>query len=247
MQRITNQSENLDTYRLYRGDLKKENVLFNMWNNSDAEGAIHIANETDFVSGYHGSEKMTSYKVFKDGVDITSETILEDTTFNTLMFYVESDVYHCYQDSAVANIIAFKRAKIITFEGDKVTVSNSYIAQDNLVVSSARITLFQCYKNDGNTPVFTDYSVNSDFKNYAVADIATSKPSDSVDMTEAILNTTYANIVFKSILTSGQAYVGRVANFATQNRVKFYFDTIAGNTNIANGEQIKSQFEFVIK
>jgi hypothetical protein len=245
-QKVTNPDENIDTWRLYRGDLKSGNILFNMWNNSDAEGAIKISGETDYVSGFHGSEVMTAFHVFKDGVEITEETSIDVSSFNSLMFYVESDVYHCYQDSGVAETIAFKRAKVVEFVDNKVTISNSYIAQGNFTVTSARIALFQCYKNDGNIPVFTDFSVNSDFKNYTVANVATSVPSASADMTEAILNTIYGIIHFKSILTSGQSYKGQIANFANQNRIKFYFDTISQATSITIGDQIKSQFEFTV-
>lgn len=245
-QKVTTPNENLDTWRLYDGYLKKGDSQFNMWHNSDAEGAIRISGETDYVSGYHGSEVMTAFHAFKDGVEITNETHIDATAFNSLIFYVESNVYHCYQDSAVADMIAFKRSKIIRFEGNKVTISNSYIAQDNFTVTSARIALFQCYKSDGSTPVFTDFSVNSDFKIYAVEDVATIYPSPSSDMTEAILNTTYGTINFKSILTSGQSYKGQIQNFPSQNRLKFYFDTISNSINISSGDQIKSQFEFTI-
>jgi hypothetical protein len=115
-----------------------------------------------------------------------------------------------------------------------------------LTITSARIALFQCYKSDGNTPVFTDLSVNTDFKNYPVSTIATSKPSDSEKMTEAILHTAYGRIRFKSILTSGQSYKGNVTDFASQNRVKVYFDTISRTSEIQTGEQIMSQFEFEV-
>ena len=246
VKRVTNADENLDTLRLYSGGLTKDGTTFTMWSNSDAEGAVKISGETDYVCGYHGSEVMTGYKIFMDGADITDINTFDDAVFNTLIFYVESDVYHCYQDTSVADQIAFKRAKIIAFEGDKVTVSNSYIAQAALTITTARIAVFQCYKTDGTNEVFTDFSVNSDFKNYAVADVATTCPQDSEDMTEAILNTIYGRIDFKSILTSGQRYKGTVTDLASQNRIKFYFDTISGSTNIAQGEQIKSQFEFKI-
>ena len=246
-QRITNASKNVDTYRLYEGNLKKNNSLFNMWVNSDAEGAVKIAGETDYVSGYHGSEIMTSFKAFLDGVDITALTSINATGFNTLAFYVESNVYHCYQDEAVADQIAFKRAKVIEFAGNKVTISNSYVAQDTVTLSSARLALFQCYKSDGNTPIFTDFSVNTDFKNYPVSTIDTNSPAPSADMTEAILNTTLANIHFRSVLTNGQSYRGSVENFSSQNRLKFYFDSISTNTAMAVGDSIRAQFEFAIK
>lgn len=247
IQRVTNQNSNIDTLRLFQGDLVKDGASFNMWRNSDAEGAIHIVGETDYVSGYHGSEIMTGYRIFKDGEDITNATAYDSEAFNTLTFYVESDVYHCYQDAAVADQIAFKRCKVIEFAGDKVIVSNSYIAQGGFSVNSARTALFQCYKSDGDVPVFTDFSVNSDFKRYAVADVATVRPAASPEMTEALLQTTYGEIDFKSLLTSGQSYRGSIENFASQNRIKFYFDTIATEVNLANGDQINAQFEFTIR
>lgn len=245
-QKISDPTINLDTWRLYSGDLINGTSTFNMWHNSDAEGAIRIAGETDYVSGYHGSEVATGFKVFMDGVDITSDANILSRPFHDLAFYVESDVYHCYQDPGVSDTIAFKRNKIVEFTGNKVTVSNSYIAQDTLSVTSARIALFQCYKTDDGTPVFTDFSVNTDFIDYVVANADSLLPTASADMTAAILRTTYGVINFNSILTSGQSYKGSVTNFQNQNRIKFYFDTISQTTSIANGEQIKSQFSFEI-
>jgi hypothetical protein len=79
-----------------------------------------------------------------------------------------------------------------------------------------------------------------------VSEIATNKPASSDKMVEAELQTVYANIMFKYLSGSDQNYMGSVTNFASQNRVKFYFDTIATTTQVSQDEKIMSEFEFKI-
>lgn len=236
--RVTDNSINVDTWRLYSGLLTAGN--FTMWSDSDAEGAIKISGESDYVSGYHGDEIMVSAACYADGkaVDLTG-TYHENV--KNLTIYVTSNVYHVGGGS-----VAFVRHKKLVFEGNKVKISNCYIPQSNLSIEMARLAMFQCYKASGNTAVFTNYSVNTDFMNYAVADIASNRPSASDKMTEATLNTIYGNIVFKSLMTSGQNYKGMVSDFSDQGRVKFYFDTIASTTSVSANENIMSEFEFAI-
>ena len=244
-QRITNESINIDTWRLYQGVIVENGVSNVMWVNSDAEGAIQITDEEDFVSGYHGDEIMNSIHVFVDGAEIDLTTSISDALFKNMTVYVESDVYHC-NTSASASSKAFKRYKKLTFENNTVKISNCYIAQESLSIAQARIALFQCYKTINNVDFLTDYSVNTDYKNYLISEIATTKPVSSNDMTEADIHTVYANIVFRYLSGTDQNYMGSVTNFANQNRVKFYFDTIYSETQVSQGEKIMSEFEFTI-
>lgn len=244
-QRITNNSINIDTWRLYQGAIVENGTSYVMWVNSDAEGAIQITGEEDFVSGYHGDEIMNSIHVFVDGAEIDLTTSVSDALFKNMTVYVESDVYHC-NTSASASNKAFKRYKKLTFKENTVKISNCYIAQEALSIAQARIALFQCYKAPDSIDFFTDYSVNTDYKHYAVSEIATVKPASSDRMTEADLHTVFATIVFKYLFGSDQSYMGSVVNFASQNRVKFYFDTINSETQVSQGEKIMSEFEFTI-
>lgn len=244
-QRVINASINVDTWRLYQGAIVENGISYVMWVNSDAEGAIQITGEDDFVSGYHGDEIMNSIHVFVDGAEIDPTASVSDVLFKNMTVYVETDVYHC-NTSASASTKAFKRYKKLTFESNTVRVSNCYIAQEALSIAQARIALFQCYKTSNGIDFFTDYSVNTDYKDYLVSEIGTSKPASSEKMIEADMQTAFANIVFKYLSGSDQKYMGNVTNFASQNRVKFYFDTIFSTTQVAQGEKIMSEFEFKI-
>lgn len=244
--RITNNSINVDTWRLYSGELKRINgTLFEMWSGSDSEGVVQISGEDDFIGGYHGDEIMTNIRIFADGVDITGESSKTDK-FDVISIYVESDVYHC-NTSDLASTVAFKRNKWLKFEREKVRIGNEWTAQSALSIASAPLALFQCYYKENEVEVATDYMANSDYKLYQMSTPATHTPN-SKDSTEFTLETKINPIRFKSIKTNGANPMGVVAYtfISAQNRVKFYYYTIYNTTAIANGDKLISEFEFEV-
>ena len=231
---VTDNTKNLNTYRLYKMMVNGNKVFEAV----DGEGVVKINGETDFIGGYHGSEQMTAIRVFRDGTEITNLTEVNLSSCKNLTFYVDSDVYHCYQDSAVASIVAFKKHKMLMFEQGKLTIANDYTAQDNFNMIGARLALLSVDK----VTAFTSYSVNSDYHVYNVADFSTSHPVASTAMTEAIINYTGKIIRFKSLENSDQNYCGTIQDFTT--RLKFYFDTMKYNevVPVVSGEKILSKF-----
>ena len=245
--RVTDESINVDTWRLFSGELKSNDGYFTMWSNSDAEGAIKITDEDDFVSGYHGDEILKSIAIFVDGKLLDLSMNYSRTEYNEIKILVESDVYHC-NTSSLANVKAFERNKMLVFSGNKVKIGNCYKAVSRISVEQARISLFQCYyKDSSGQEVFTNYNVNSDYRNYALSNPSV-KPENSTEMDEAWMSTIYGSIRFKLNKTSGQHYKGTVAeNFITsQNRLKFYFDTIFSTEVVEANEVISAEFEFEI-
>ena len=244
--RITNNSINVDTWRLYQGDLvRTDGTKFNMWTNSDAEGVVQISGEDDFIGGYHGDEIMTNLRIFVDGVGITNESNISGD-FDVISIYVESDVYHC-NTSDLASTIAFKRNKWLKFEGEKVRIGNEWTAQSALSIASAPLALFQCYYKENEVEVATDYMANSDYKLYQMSTPAIHTPN-SKDNTEFTLETKINPIRFKSIKTNGVNPMGVVAYtfISAQNRIKFYYYTIYNSTAITNGDKLISEFEFEV-
>lgn len=240
--KVTNAGINIDTWRLYSGELKrKDGTYFTMWANSDAEGVVQIDGESDFIGGYHGDEEMTNIRIFADGVDITDESNLTKA-FDVISIYVESDVFHCESSS-----IAFKRNKWLCFNGEKVKIGNEWTAQSALSIASAPLALFQCYYKENDAEVATDYMANSDYKLYQMSTPATHTPN-SKDSTEFTLETKINPIRFKSIKTNGANPMGVVAYkfISAQNRVKFYYYTIYSTTAVANGDKLISEFEFEV-
>ena len=137
---------------------------------------------------------------------------------------------------------------MLVFSGNKVKIGNCYKAVSRISVAQARISLFQCYyKDSSDQEVFTNYNVNSDYRNYSLSN-PSAKPENSTEMDEAWMSTIYGSIRFKLNKTSGQHYKGTVAeNFITsQNRLKFYFDTIFSTEVVEANEVISAEFEFEI-
>ena len=67
-------------------------------------------------------------------------------------------------------------------------------------------------------------------------------------MTEATLYTDFGVINCK--INKGYdnpKYMGYIANFNDQNRLKVYFDYIKGNTQVSAGDILQTEFEFSIK
>ena len=244
--RVTDTSINVDAWRLYSGDLVDKNgVTYNMWKNSDAEGAIKIVGEDDFVCGYHGDEIYTDITFLVDGV-VLDTTHDYDGEFEDLTIISTSKVYHC-NTSANAKTQAFKRIKKLRFNGDKVTISNRFECLDDLTISRAAIALFQCYKtvNEGTT-LLTKVSTNDDLVLYDVNDTTITYPL-SKNITQASFYTNLGVIDVKVQKgTNHEKYMGYIAPFHSQNRMKVYFDYIKGDTKVTVGEILQSKFEFSI-
>lgn len=248
--RITNTSINIDTWRLYQGDLVSGDNTFNMWTDSDAEGVVKIYGEDDYLGGYHGDEIMTGISVFIDGEEIDMATDFLNRNFNNITIYVDSVLYHC-NTSEVADTVAFDKHKMLIFEGNKVRIGNWFKARENLTMYGAPTALFQChYKDSSGNEVATNYSVDSDYKCYKFSEAASVYPGTSKNMREAQIQTKYGFINFKLLKSSAQSYLGSVAHtfITNQNRIKIYFYAIGDGAQYAlsSGEVISSEFEFEI-
>lgn len=245
--KVTDTDINIDTWRLYKGDLiKPDGNYFKMWLGSDAEGVVQIKGEADFIGGYHGDEIMTDIRIFIDGKEISPSSEIQSSNFNEIAVYVESDVYHC-NTSELADTVAFKRNKYLKFANGVVTIGNEWTAQSDLIVNSAPLSLFQCYYKENDVEVAKSYMVDADYKVYDLATPSNHTPN-SKEMSLCRLETKYGSIEFKNKKTSGQKPMGVVAyNFiSSQNRIKFYYYTVYGDTQIASGEKLISEFEIVI-
>ena len=252
--RVSDNSINLDTWRLYDGSLKADGSLFNMWTSSDAEGVIKLVGEDDYLGGFHGDEIMTDIHILLDGVELDLTEDYTEKEFNVLTVYVESDIYHC-NTSADAGTKAFKRNKRIVFYGNKVEISNKFTAVDDVLVQQAALSMFQCYRDDSsNIERFHSYTVNDDFKLYDITDTST-YPQNSKNLTGATYHTDYGdiNILTTRIDPAYEQYYNSDVSIGTliaQNRLKIYFNTIPNTPNgvsIATGDTMFCIFEWDIK
>ena len=248
--KVIDSSININTWRLYEGNLiDKNKTKYLMWRNSDAEGAINIKGEDDFVCGYHGDEHFTSVDILIDGtpIDISSDYNVE---FTDLTIVVTSDVYHC-NTSINAENKAFERVKMLNFKGNKVTIANRFKCLENLLINRAALILFQCYKSQSETTIINKFSNNDDILIYNVPGLTGVMPSHSKNMTQAKFYTNCGVIDFKAIKGyENQYYDGYIANFSDQNRLKIYFDyikTSTDGTQVNIGDILQTEFQFTIE
>lgn len=241
---------NLNTWRLYEGNLiDKNKTKYLMWRNSDAEGAINIKGEDDFVCGYHGDEQFKSVNILIDGtpVDISSDYNVE---FTELTIVVSSDVYHC-NTSVNSKNKAFERVKMLNFKGNKVTISNRFKCLENLLINRAALILFQCYKSQNETTIINKFSNNNDILIYDVPEETGDMPAHSKNMTQAKFYTNCGVIDFKALKGhENQYYDGYIENFNSQNRLKIYFDyikTSTDGTQVNIGDILQTEFQFTIE
>lgn len=248
--KVTKSDINVNTWRLYEGNLiDKNKTKYLMWSNSDAEGAIRIKGEDDFVCGYHGDEHFTSIDILIDGtpIDISSDY---DVEFTDLTIVVTSDVYHCNTSTNAENK-AFERVKMINFKGNTVTIANRFKCLEDLLIIRAALILFQCYKSQDGTTIINKFSNNDDMLIYDVPESEGDMPSNSKNMTQAKFYTNCGVIDFKA--TKGyenQYYDGYINNFNDQNRLKIYFDYIKSSSNgtqVNIGDILQTEFQFTIE
>ena len=253
--KITDSSINVNAWRLYSGNLIDVNndnaIVGKMWSNSDAEGAIQILGEEDFVSGYHGDETFSSINILIDDSLIDLKSDYNNLEFKNIKIISESVVYHC-NTSNKSGKIAFNRVKTLEFTDNTVKINNRYICKDNMLINRAALSLFNCYKTYNGTKFFTHYSTNDDLKLYEVPNTnEISLPYPSPNMTEATFYTTIGAIKFKILRGQNNPnYKGSIANFDTQNRMKIYFDYIASSTSgtqVNDGDILQSEFQFTIE
>lgn len=251
--RVTDNSINVDAWRLYSGNLidNDNNIIGTMWSNSDAEGAIQILGEEDFVSGYHGDEIFSSINILIDGELINLESGYDAVEFENIKIISESTIYHC-NTSEKTGVIAFNRVKTLEFTDNTVKINNRYICKDDMLINRAALSLFNCYKTYNETKFFTHYSTNNDLKLYEVPNTnEVALPPASANMTEATFYTTIGTINFKILRGQDNPnYKGSIANFDSQNRMKIYFDYISSSSNgtqVNVGDILQTEFQFTIE
>lgn len=236
---FTDNNIRVDVWRIARCDANINGSYAPVWQLSDADGVIMIDGEDDFLGGYHGDELQTAMHIFVDGVEI-GETDTADTDFTELMMYIESDVYHC-NTSSKADVVAFKRNKIIKFNADGYTVENCWTAQEALNIKHVYLGMLSVQKyvnNDPNQIMINGYHCNHD---YILRDINTTTSGNSA-VTDVVFNTVFGDIGMKlSNNVSTLPYNGFVVDYPTASikRLKAYFENTS--TTISAGDIIRGK------
>lgn len=247
--KVTDKSINIDTWRLYTGQLKNSDMKYTMWRNSDAEGAILIQDESDFVCGFHGDEIMTDIKIIIDGEFIDLKNNI-NRNFNNIDIIVKSKVYHC-NTSSLANTQVFERVKSINFNKDSVEVSNKFKCLTDVMIKKLALNLFQCYKTEDNTQILYGLWDNESLE-YKECPENTETDNDSVISSPYIKNVKFfvknGVINFEALDGFYDEYNGYVANFSSQNRLKIYLSNeFSSGKLFAKNSIIRSRFRFSIE
>lgn len=231
---------NIRAVNLWRANdayIKASNGEFTrLWYSSDSDGVVKIKDEDDFIGGYHGDETQTSFRLFIDGIEYSEGSAFTDLGFNELVIYCESDVYHCNTSSS-ADVIAFKRNKIITFNNDGYSVSNYWVAQEDLTIAKAYMGMLSIERYTDNN--YTDYLISGYHTNhdFTFKNANTSTPPYA-DITETVFNTIYGDVGIKisDIKTVTDSYFAEVQDFNTSydKRLKVYMALI----NSGNGKTL---------
>lgn len=194
-----------------------------MWSGSDADGVVRIANESDFIGGYHGDEEVDSVKLFINGEEVQLTDTLDNIEIQNLELYVVSHLYHCYDDDPSATQ-TFTRNKIIRFMDGKLIVCNYWKALADLNIVDAFMGMFSCAKD-----VINGFSVNNKYELLSIND---SVASDET-VTESHFDLDNGRIAKYSIKNgTAQQYRGSVVNYngvGVSNRLKVYFNEISAS------------------
>lgn len=226
---VNNEKINASIWRCYRAEILGEDNRYHLlWDGSDADGVVQIANEADFVGGFHGDEQLLSMKLFIDGVEITDE-VFDIREFKRVDIYVESVLYHC-SESINNNSVTFNRFKTISFYDDVMEIQNKLVAAKDLNIAVCYLGMLSVnrFDNDGVTTMLNGYHTDSDcqFKNDATAATESLK--------QVVMHTIHGDVCITAKNMSDQKYKGSVASYsasAENNRLKVYLAPIMANNN----------------
>lgn len=216
-----------------------------LWDSEeDAEGVVKLLDETDFIGGYHGSEQMTSCSIIADGKILSNSEILNVDAKN-ITIIVASNVFHCWRDASVKDLIAFRRTKKIVFENNSVSISNHWVSVGTNKVISAPLMSFQTKFGDNQVNYYTD---NTDCKLWDVPKTENANiPTLSKELTRFDVFAPNTTITIEAIRgQNNEHYRGYVANFYQSNRVKFYLNyiyNILSGVEYEDGQSLDAEFK----
>lgn len=214
-------------------------VYQTVWADSDSDGVVKISGESDFIGGYHGDETETLFHLFVDGVEYNENSTFENKPFNEIVFYFESDVYHC-NTSETPDVVAFKRNKIIKFNKDGYTVENYWTAQENLTCE-----ISYCGMLSVENALINAYNTNKDYKYKALEDGGTNR---SADITEVCFATPYGDLGISVENVYPNAHYGCVVSTYT-GRMKVYASQFSSSAHgaLSAGDVLRAKATIWIK
>lgn len=232
IQRVTNNSINIDSWRLYSGSIRIGSEFFNMWTNSDAEGPIKIDNEPDFIGGYHGDELLVNAQIYLDNslLDFNADS---SGTCESVMLYQESNCYRV--DSSTKAFTRYKRVRIV---GNNFDVQQRWVSDVSCTITRGALCLMQCPK-EHIVGWDTDLLIPMRGKNTGMSlEKNTRRCNIYLDDNKTIS-------LVPEVGMDNQYFTPSMTNFADQDRLKCYFDMYNGR-QLQPGDEVLSKFSFQV-
>ena len=225
---------NVDNWNLSTVKDSVENVLVPV--GTDIIGPIKLSGNADFIGGVHGNETTDYIKV---GINNKTDDLADITQENgeNLTITMASSIYDYSSHDKVAD-----RHVNITFEPNKIHITNSFTFTSDVTLNSAPICGLIAARNN----IIDSIMFNNHF--------FSSAPESSVDIkskanTNATINTTYGSITANVIKGyDNQYYKGYLNVFTNENpkRCKAYFMLYdSGSYSINSGDTITGEFEYI--
>lgn len=230
IKRSTDQSINLDSWRLTKGEIQINGSYKTMWDGSDAEGPVKIDNEADFISGFHGDEVLDTATIYIDNSALNTSADSSGVC-GSAMLYQKSTVYRCE-----SNTEAFTRYKRVRFVGNDFNVQQRWIAKVNCTVTRGALCLMQClntYMIGWDTDLLLPMNA-VDYAENVVLDTATRIGNyylqDNIKMS-----------LIAEVGADAPGYAPAANYIPSQNRSKYYFDMYNGK-QLSVGDELVSKF-----
>ena len=160
--RSTNKSINFDSWKLWSIEIC-DNNLNKVYNTAtddmtECEGALQerYADNSlaaDFISGYHGDEKLKKITVLVDGAEIDMSKDYDLTACESVQTIVESIVYSCNTTNQV-----FDRVRTNTWTEAGLEIKNKYIATAQVKIYRPETSMLAiAVDNDGYNGLITEH------------------------------------------------------------------------------------------
>ena len=234
--KFVNTSANANAWNI-KTITKNNNVL--VPEGTDIIGPVRINNNTDFIGGVHGDETTNHIILSLNGLTYKDNEIqnIESIETNRLTITLNSNIY----DQQVGDL-AFIRNVIINITDNKIHISNTYIAQKDLILKTACIGgLIAC-----QNPIIKDITMNNSYFNTP----PTETPNNNSKLnTYGVINTIYGSIQINNIKGyENPNYIGYLVTYSNESpiRNKIYFNPYHyGNYNITTNQELTGEFEYL--
>ena len=227
---IVDGTKNLNCWRIYSGSIIDNGVAYAMWGVSDADGVIKLANETDFIGGYHGDEITTDVTLLIDGEEVNIAQAIASRSFRNVDLFVTSKLYHDGSTSP-SDTDCFVREKHIHLEKNKLQLLNVWTATEGVNVITGFVGMFSVDQTSGSVANFiTGYTTNVGASLLGDTD----ETSYDENLHDATFYLKKGIIEVKDYGCFNGNYMGQVMYYSDSHRLKVYLDNAAGSMQIGD-------------